>query len=77
MWLPMGCCCGVGSRAACGGAWGCGCCDGQGSRLRLDWEAVGGGHTSGLTRGRPSDARKDMKDTENNLPDNYRSDQNI
>lgn len=68
----MGCCCGVGSRAVWGGAWGCGwggcgCCDGQGSRLRLDWEAAGGGHTSGLTRGRPSDAREDMIDTGNHF----------
>lgn len=43
----------MGSRAVWGGTWGCGCCDGQGRRLRLDWEAAGGGHTSGLTRDRP------------------------
>lgn len=69
MWLPMACCCGVGSRAVWGGAWGwgCGCWDGQGSRLRLDWEAAGGGHTSGLTRGRPSDIENDKMYIENNF----------
>lgn len=57
IWLLIGCCCGVGRRA--GGPWGC--CDGQGSRLRPDWDTVGGGHTSGPTRGKPANEQDRVK----------------